>query len=67
MLAMAYDWVGETVYFITRRDVSGGILGLWRVVVVNPSGLELVFEDGNTSLSVEDLIQLAVDPFRGWV
>ena len=67
MLAVAYDWVGETVYFIARRDAAGGTLGLWRVVVVNPSGLELVFEDGNTLLSVDAEVQLAVDPFRGWV
>ena len=67
VLAVAYDWVGEMVYFIARRDAAGGTLGLWRVVVVNPAGLELVFEDEDTTLSVETEVQLAVDPFRGWV
>ena len=67
MLAVAYDWVGETVYFIAPRDVARETLSLWRVVVVNPAGLELVFEDEETSLSVETEVQLAVDPFRGWV
>ena len=62
---MAYDWVGETAYFIARQGEPGGTLTLGRVVVINPAGLELVFEDEGASLSAVAEFRLAVDPFRG--
>ena len=53
------------MYFIARLGEPGGMLTLWRVAVINPAGLELVFEDEGVSLSAVAEVRLAVDPFRG--
>lgn len=58
VLAMAYEWVGEKVYFIGN---SKGQLTLWRVPIINPDGLENVTLLGPAS-SVNTMI---VDPFTG--
>lgn len=58
VLAMAYEWVGEKVYFIGS---SKGQLTLWRVPIANPDGLENVTLLGPAS-SVNSMI---VDPFTG--
>ncbi|KAL5457649.1 hypothetical protein EMCRGX_G034932 [Ephydatia muelleri] len=60
VLAMAYEWVGEKVYFIGS---SKGQLTLWRVPIANPDGLENVTLLGPAS-SVNSMI---VDPFTGYL
>ena len=62
VLALAYDWVGERVYFAAR---AGGSFSLWRVPLINPAGLENVFT--GPSINDSSSVQLIVDPFSGSV
>ena len=68
VLALSYDWVGEVVYFARG---SGNVFSLWKVPVINPDGLEIVYPTSGTpeedmyTVSAEADVQLAVDPFRG--
>ena len=66
-VAISYDWLGETVYFIGREPPSG-TLSLWRVPIINPAGLERVFlVEGEESFPQEDgtLARMVVDPYGG--
>ena len=60
VLALAYDWVGERVYFAAR---AGGLFSLWRVPLINPKGLEIVFT--GPPINGSSGVQLVMDPFVG--
>ena len=60
VLALAYDWVGERVYFAAR---AGRSFSLWRVPLINPEGLENVFM--GPSINEGSRVQLVMDPFSG--
>eukprot|EP00731_Ephydatia_muelleri_P032224 Em0023g731a len=61
VLALAYDWVGERVYFAAR---AGRSFSLWRVPLINPEGLENVFM--GPSINEGSRVQLVMDPFSGY-
>ena len=68
VLTIAYDWVGEKIYFVGHEE--SGPVGMWRVPVINPAGVEEVLSciDGDgCTLGDTAEVQLLVDPFRGYV
>ena len=65
MRALAYDWLGRTLYFAGRVERSGGgRVGVW-VPRLNGDGADEIFV--GDSLEEGEGMRLAVDPFRGYV
>lgn len=60
VLALAYDWVGERLYFAAK---AGRSFSLWRIPLINPDGLENVFN--GPSINDSRGVQLVMDPFSG--
>ena len=62
-LALSYDWVGQTVYLAA---LVKGSFTIWRVPVINPDGLEMVYEDKSTVSTNIDAAKITMDPFNGY-
>jgi len=61
--ALAYDWLGQTLYFAGRVERGGGgRVGVW-VPCINGDGADEIFV--GDSLGEGEGLRLAVDPFRG--
>jgi hypothetical protein len=62
-LAMAYDWIAQTVYILGNTTSSQ--LQLWSVFRLNPKSLQLQFSTSSYSGSFES--SMAADPFNGYL
>ena len=63
MRALAYNWLGQTLYFAGRVERGGvGRVGVWVYHTVNDRVEEVFVGD---SLLMGERLRLAVDPFRG--
>ena len=60
---LAYNWLGQTLYFAGRVERGGvGRVGVWVYHTINDRVEEVFVGD---SLLVGERLRLAVDPFRG--
>ena len=65
MGALAYNWLGQTLYFAGRVERGGvGRVGVWVYHTINDRVEEVFVGD---SLLMGERLRLAVDPFRGYV
>ena len=65
MCALAYNWLGQTLYFAGRVERGGvGRVGVWVYHTINDRVEEVFVGD---SLLMGERLRLAVDPFRGYV
>ena len=62
ILSIFYDWVGEALYYCGEM---GGEFVLWKVLPVFTDEVTEVYRGG--SITSQTQVQLAVDPFRGYV
>ena len=60
---LAYNWLGQTLYFAGRVERGGvGRVGVWVYHTINDRVEEVFVGD---SLLMGERLRLAVDPFRG--
>ena len=63
MRALAYNWLGQTLYFAGRVERDGvGRLGVWVYHTVSDRVEDVFVGD---SLLMGEGLRLVVDPFRG--